>query len=84
MAIGEEWTEWHLTPQGWERGTEKCDTGRRIERESPASRVLTYRYSTWLNSRLRAEESVETIWDSLDKAKRDALLQQYGECPRSL
>ena len=25
MKPSNEWTEWHLTPQGWERGTEKTD-----------------------------------------------------------
>jgi hypothetical protein len=25
MAVSNEWTEWHLTPRGWEFGDEKTD-----------------------------------------------------------
>jgi hypothetical protein len=37
-------TEWHLTPRGWERGTETDDTGVVEEIEPPDDRVLTARY----------------------------------------
>ena len=45
MSYSNEWTEWHLTPRGWESGTERTD-GPGIEwKEEPVDRVLTYRWS---------------------------------------
>jgi len=43
MSASNEWTEWHLTPRGWERGTEKEDF-RRIDRERPTDRVWTTKW----------------------------------------
>ena len=40
MSYSDEWTEWHLTPRGWERGSERTD-GPDVEfKEPPADRVL--------------------------------------------
>ncbi|MFA6145484.1 MAG: hypothetical protein WC691_11865 [Sulfuricurvum sp.] len=39
-----EYTEWHLTPHGWERGTEVTDSSRNYK-DAPNDRVMTCKYS---------------------------------------
>jgi hypothetical protein len=43
MTASREWTEYHLTPAGWMRGSEKTDFDQN-EVTPPADRVLTMRY----------------------------------------
>ncbi|HNP63706.1 MAG TPA: hypothetical protein PKH39_07180 [Woeseiaceae bacterium] len=84
MSASNEWTEWHLTPQGWARGTEKEDF-RRIDREPPEDRVLTVRYRQFIGSVYSGmKESTETIWESEDKKTIVQLKKQFGEAPQTL
>jgi hypothetical protein len=84
MSASNEWTEWHLTPDGWKRGTEKDDF-KRVDRKAPDDRVLTVVYREFLSSVYSTtDESLETIWKSSD-AKTIATLQaKFGPPPKHL
>jgi hypothetical protein len=79
-----EWTEWHLTPRGWERGyTKPFDSEQVEELEPPLDKVLTCRYqqnipinSTWV------QKYVSEIWKSPDQKKVAQLLEKFGDCPQ--
>ncbi|MBW4512675.1 MAG: hypothetical protein KME64_40215 [Scytonematopsis contorta HA4267-MV1] len=81
-----EWTEWHLTPKGWEKGTQKRELeAQLIEVETPVDRVLTFRYhenvsinSVWL------EKHITEVWKDLDSKIVDELLEKFGNCPETL
>lgn len=84
MSASNEWTEWHLTPKGWERGTEKEDF-RRIDRDPPTDRVLTAKYREYLSSSFSTmDKSSEVIWKCDDETSIAALLAKFGEAPRQL
>ena len=80
MAMGEEWTEWHLTPRGWERGSERHDGVSPVRRETPADTALTMRYHDYLG----APNALKERWRSQDAATVERLLAQYGQAPESL
>jgi hypothetical protein len=80
MAMGEEWTEWHLTPRGWERGNERHDAVSPVKRQTPADTVLTVRYYDYLRGGNQLKES----WRSQDAATVARLLKEHGEAPRHL
>ena len=44
MSLSKESTEWHLTPKGYERGSETRDFGPDEIKPPPADRVATYRW----------------------------------------
>ncbi|BAZ09057.1 hypothetical protein NIES4071_08630 [Calothrix sp. NIES-4071] len=81
-----EWTEWHLTYNGWEKGTQKReDNPQLIKVEPPDNRVLTCRYhenitinSTWL------QKHIIEIWRDSDCERIDELLENFAGCPESL
>ena len=50
MSLSQESTEWHLTPGGWQRGTERMDFGNVTVVEPPSDRVATYRWVEKLSS----------------------------------
>ena len=81
-----EWIEWHLTPRGWERGTQKlsCLAVQVQELEVPLDRVLTYRYhqnfsinSVWM------QKHVSEIWKCCDEKIVAELLEKFGNCPQN-
>ena len=84
MAASNESTDWHLTPRGWERGTQKMDHGTE-EREPPTDRVWTVRfqesYSSIYSSPRRASKD---SWRSSDNGKIGELLKQHGSAPQHL
>jgi hypothetical protein len=43
MPISDEWTDWHLTPKGWESGSLKVDGQGVTDIAPPDDRVLTVR-----------------------------------------
>jgi hypothetical protein len=85
MGYSDEWTEWQLTPRGWERGSERTD-GPGIEfKEPPADRVLTYRWSEIQSSPYsRMHRNAEVKWKSNDEELIAKLKTQFGEAPRHL
>ena len=86
MSASNEWTEWHLTPGGWVRGTEKTDfKSSTVYKDSPEDRVLTCTFHEKIPSIYsKAHRWVDEDWrsDNEDEVKR--LLEQYGACPESL
>ncbi len=85
MSASHEFTEWHLTPDGWKEGTRVVDVagGQRVE--PPSDRVLTCCYHEKLPSMYgKMDRWVEEIWRSPDSAAVAELLEMYGECPHSL
>ncbi len=84
MSLSNEWTEWHLTPEGWVRGTEKEDF-RTITREPPAERVKTVRWHDYLSSRFSKPDRYHSdIWVSSDRSAVAALEAKFGPPPDSL
>jgi hypothetical protein len=84
MSASNEWTQWHLTPRGWEAGAEKTDFNR-TDRDPPADRVLTVTYKEHVSSSFSAmDATVREEWRSPDAALVAALLNQFGPAPEHL
>lgn len=79
MSASYEWTEWHLTPIWWVRGSERTDFGREVV-EPPADRVLTVRYIDEHNGYC-ARQSNSDEWRSQDEGAVQSLLDQHGHAP---
>ena len=85
MAASNEWTEWHLTPHGWVRGSEKDDFKGLTRRDEPDDCVMTAKHSEYAGSvHSRLEKTDETIWKDSDVDLVESLLNQYGPAPRHL
>lgn len=85
MSFSREWTEHHLTPRGWESGSECTDgVGTKLQ-EPPADRVVTWK---WLEEQTSPYSKMyrggEVIWKSEDQAKIDELQEKFGPPPNSL
>lgn len=83
MAISNEWTEWHLTPRGWEAGSKKRDHSGTHRVERPQDAVLTCTYydiRTGPGSQPYDTEDYRIGDDSLVHE----LLGKFGSFPRSL
>lgn len=79
MSASHEWDEWHLTPQGWVRGSERMDFVGTKSVPPPPDRVLTRRYIEHMSSSFsKMDYYYETIWQKGDPT---ALLEQFGEHP---
>lgn len=83
MIASYEWTERHLTPNGWVRGSEKTDFSPSTEVAPPVDRVLTVRYIDEQTG-YGGEQRVEEMWRSDDEAKVQSLLAQHGLAKASL
>jgi hypothetical protein len=84
MSASNEWTEWHITPRGWEEGTCKTDTALN-EVTPPEDRVLTMKYCEFLSSRFsKADIGAEELWRGSDSSTTQSLLAQFGPCPNHL
>jgi hypothetical protein len=85
MSYSKEWTDWHLTPEGWVRGSERTDGVGIEEKPVPPGTVLTQR---WLEEQTSPYSSMyrglETQWTSDDKEAIQALLEKHGNCPETL
>jgi len=85
MAASYEWTEWHLTPEGWVRGSNRVDINVVTEVPLPRNRVATFRYSEKMTSPFSdADKYVDEIWMSDQKEVVEGLKKQFGDCPLSL
>ncbi len=83
MSASHEWTEWHLTPRGWEAGSTRLDFQDVVEKEPPIDRVMTCRYTEYMGSAFsRMQKSVDIRWESDNTALKEELLSEYGDCPR--
>jgi hypothetical protein len=84
MSATNEWTDWHLTPEGWQRGTEKEDHATQ-HRPVPDDAVCSYRWTEYQSSSFsRVERSLDLVWASKDPAAIAALLAQFDQCPETL
>lgn len=84
MAASDEWTDWHLTPSGWERGSEKEDFNS-TERPTPLDRVCTYRWREYLSSTFSTmDRKLELLWETDDKSALQSLKQKFGDAPKNL
>lgn len=87
MPASDEWTEWHLTPRGWERGSQQRDfeSPRTKEGPRPGDAVLTVKYSDyWASMSRPGEAGTEEIWRSSNEALVAELLAKHGKCPKRL
>jgi hypothetical protein len=84
MSASKEWTEWHLTPRGWERGTEKVDGVGEL-RPRPADAVMTNTYrELQSDSHAPVHKTSTPTWRSADTATIETLLKQFGAPPETL
>lgn len=82
MSLSNEWTEYHLTPQGWVEGSTRLDVIGTTIREPPTDRVETYRYSVEVPSiGAKAHRGGTITWQSPDISRIAELRQQFGEPP---
>jgi hypothetical protein len=82
MSASDEWTQWHLTPR--ERGTEKGNF-RCVDRDEPIDRARTVTYREYQSSGFSSlDKSSDVEWECDDKAKIEALTQQFGPAPSRL
>jgi len=85
MSASNEWTEWHLTPRGWERGSEKIDFSGPTDVAPPPDRVLTSTYHEYLSSVYSSIDRYhKETWRGNDEALIKKLLAQFGEPPKEL
>jgi hypothetical protein len=85
MELSEEWTEWHLTPNGWERGTTHRDFSGTTERPDPPGSVAVYEYREAPSSIYsRADRECDRIRLTGTKEEARLLLAQHGPCPEKL
>lgn len=85
MAARKEWTEWHLTPRGWEKGATRVHGQGNTWVEEPLDRVLSFVYQELQNDgSADVEKWAEETWRSKKPAEVDELLQKYGPCPQQL
>jgi hypothetical protein len=85
MSFSKEWTEWHLTPRGWESGSERVDFGTTEWKDPPADRVLTTR---WLEEQTspysQMYRGIEQVWTSGNEEEINELRAKFGEPPKHL
>ena len=85
MLYSSEWTEYHLSRRGWERGSERVDFGRTLVRETPRDRVLTGR---WIEEQETPDSELhcefQVVWQSPDIGIVEQFKAKFGEPPASL
>jgi hypothetical protein len=81
-----EWTEWHLTPRGWERGNEKReDSPLEKKVEAPIDRILTCRYHENLSTNsVWMQKHTNDVWKISDQKILAQMLEKFGNCPQHL
>ncbi len=87
MAPRKEWTEWHLTPRGWEQGSTRREGRGNDWREEPADRLLSYQYGEIETSGSAPRITHEETWRTKDPAalaQLDQALTHFGSAPARL
>ncbi|GGH09327.1 hypothetical protein [Silvibacterium dinghuense] len=85
MPLRKEWTEWHLTPRGWEKGATRVHGQGNTWVEEPLDRVLSYVYQELETSGApEVKKWKEETWRSKNADDVAALEQKFGSCPDSL
>ena len=84
MAIRNEWTEWHLTPAGWQRGSTRVQGKGNSWADEPEDRVLSYVYKEVETNGSEPKTSSEETWRSKTATGIDEFLRRHGGSPRQL
>jgi hypothetical protein len=85
MSASDEWTEYHLTPRGWEMGSDRVDGQGTTLKDPPADRVVTVRWREYLGSVYgKMKKYHEDVWESDDKAAIGELRRKFGDPPAEL
>jgi len=85
METRKEWTEWHLTPRGWERGASRVHGQGNTWVEEPTDRVLSSVYQEReTDDSPEAQKWVEETWRSRKAENIEELLQKCGPAPQKL
>ena len=85
MAASNEYTEWHLTARGWERGSERIDFQETIIKDPPTDRELSYKYFEFMSSGYsKLEKGLNEIFRSESSEVIEKLLKDWGSCPERL
>lgn len=85
MALSDEWTEHHLTENGWVEGSNRVDGAGTTTNIDPDGSLLVCRYSErQLSMFSKMERSVDYIRGDRTDAKVIELLNKCGPCPESL
>ena len=78
-----EFTEWHLCPQGWVRGTTMRDGGQFGRSERPVGTVMSITWKETASAPGPVFEAHTDPWIP-DEQSAAALLAEFGSAPRSL
>jgi hypothetical protein len=85
MSMSYETTEWHLTPRGWVRGTQRLDFGSPKHVAPPKDRALTVR---WIEEQThpsaKSHKRSEEVWRAADEKSVSSLLKTFGPAPERL
>jgi len=85
MSFSQEFTEWHLTSRGWERGTKVEMFKPPVFAEPPGDRVLSVK---WLEDQPYPSDDMQTslveLWRAPDSGAVRDLLARFGPCPEKL
>lgn len=85
MPLRKEWTEWHLTPRGWEKGATRVHGQGNTWIEEPLDRVLSCVYQEMeSDTSPDIKKWDEETWRSKKSEQVGELLQKYGPCPKNL
>lgn len=86
VSMSNEWTEWHLTPRGWEPGKSSLDFQPvRGPDKPPKDRVLSVQYNEHMGSAVSKVSKLKNeIWRSPDASAINSLLKEFGECPEQI
>ncbi|HEX6496489.1 MAG TPA: hypothetical protein VF018_13450 [Acidobacteriaceae bacterium] len=92
MAIRKEWTEWHLTPRGWEQGSTRREGRGNDWRDEPADRLLSFQHIEIHRAEIdgsggQAKIVTEETWRTKDPAALAQLedaLARHGSAPARL
>lgn len=80
-----EWTEWHLTPRGWEKGATRVDGVGNTWAEEPQDRLLSCVYQELeTGNPPQVKTRLEETWRSKNENTVDAALTAFGFCPKRL
>lgn len=78
-----EWAVWHLTPEGWSRGSFKNEFEGSQDIPHPKDRLLSYLYKECLEDAFKTETS-ETFRCKGGEQKISECLKKYGSPPKKL
>jgi hypothetical protein len=85
MSASKEWTEWHLTLEGWVQGTTKTDSGMKVV-AAPEGVLATHQYFEevpYTTSRVFSRSTL--TWQAPSKTEEiHTAMARFGPCPKSL